>query len=161
MTTPERIPSERIPPERLATLAAEAMWDGDAASKALGMSLDAVTPGGAQLRMTVRPDMLNGVGTCHGGIVFSLADSAFAFACNSGNEVTVAAGCDISFLLPARLGDVLVATAVQRHRSGRNGITDVTVRREADGQVVAEFRGRSRTLGGHLIDPASLEDDNR
>ena len=126
-----------VDPHTVARLAAETMWDRDGASQALGMTLDEVGPGMARLRMTIRADMLNGVGTCHGGLVFALADSAFAFACNSGNDVTVAASCDISFLQPGRLGDVLVATAVERYRGGRNGITDVTVRRESDGAVVS------------------------
>jgi phenylacetic acid degradation protein PaaD len=124
------------------------MWAGDSASQALGMSLDDVGPGRATLTMTVRPDMVNGHAICHGGLVFALADSAFAFACNSYNQVTVAQDCDIVFVAPARLGDVLTAVAVERVRYGRNGIYDVTVRR--DDEVVAEFRGRSRELGGVL-----------
>jgi acyl-CoA thioesterase len=94
--------------------------------------------------------MINGHDICHGGYVFLLADSAFAFACNSYDHVTVASGADISFVAPARLGDDLVAVAEERTRFGRSGVYDVTVRR-ADGHVIAEFRGRSRTVGGHLI----------
>src|SRR5690606_24356032 len=116
------------------------------ASQALGMRIDAIGPGRAVLSMTVRADMTNGHGIGHGGFTFALADSAFAFACNSYNRRTVAARCDIAFLAPIREGDVLVAEAVERHRAGRNGIYDVTVRR--GDEVVAEFRGTSREIGG-------------
>lgn len=133
---------------RLAERAAAAMWADDAASQALGMRLDAVAPGLATMTMTVRADMVNGHAICHGGFVFALADSAFAFACNSYNIGTVAQDCDIVFVAPARLGDVLTAEATERLRYGRNGIYDVTVRR--DGEVIAEFRGRSREIGGTL-----------
>ena len=121
------------------------MWAADAASRALGMELVEVGDGGAVVRMTVRDDMVNGHGTCHGGLVATLADSAFALACNSRGAATVAAGFDVTFLRPARVGDVLVATAVERSVQGRSGIYDVTV---AGTDVVAEFRGRSRTLPG-------------
>jgi acyl-CoA thioesterase len=121
------------------------MWADDRASRALGMSLDAVGPGTATLRMTVRDDMVNGHGLCHGGLVASLADSAFALACNSRGVPTVAGGFDIAFLTPSRAGDVLEATAAERALSGRSGVYDVTVTGR-DGVVVAEFRGRSRAL---------------
>jgi len=100
--------------------------------------------------MPIRADMVNGQGNCHGGLIAALADSAFAFACNSYGEVTVAAGFDITFVAAARLGEVLVATAVERARFGRSGIYDVTVHR-TDGTVIAEFRGRSRSLGRPLV----------
>jgi phenylacetic acid degradation protein PaaD len=129
---------------------AELMWADDEASRALGMELVEVTPGRAVLRMQVRPDMANGHGIAHGGFTFTLADSAFAFACNSHNRRTVAQGCDIAFLAPVHAGDVLEAEAVERWRGGRNGIYDVTVRR--DGHVVAELRGRSREIGGHFFE---------
>jgi len=122
------------------------MWAADAASRALGMELVEAGDGGAVVRMTVRDDMANGHGTCHGGLVASLADSAFALACNSRGAVAVAAGFDVTFLRPARVGDVLVATAVERSVQGRSGVYDVTVARGAD--VVAEFRGRSRAVPG-------------
>jgi acyl-CoA thioesterase len=122
----------------------EEMWAADAASRALGMELVEIDDGWAVVRMPVRDDMVNGHGLCHGGLVATLADSAFAVACNSRGVPTVAAGFDVSFLRPARLGDVLEATAVERGLQGRSGIYDVTVRR-AD-EVVAEFRGRSRAL---------------
>jgi acyl-CoA thioesterase len=122
----------------------EEMWAADAASRALGMELVETGDGRAVVRMAVRDDMVNGHGLCHGGLVATLADSAFAVACNSRGVPTVAAGFDVSFLRPARLGDLLEATAVERGLQGRSGIYDVTVRRATD--VVAEFRGRSRAL---------------
>jgi acyl-CoA thioesterase len=140
--------------ERLAARVGEAMYARDAASQALGMELEEVGPGSARLRMPVRPDMLNGHGTCHGGVVFALADSAFAFACNSHGAVTVAAGCTIEFLAPAREGDVLVAAAEERARDGRQGVYDVDVRR-ADGTLVASFRGRSAETRGRVLEGAS------
>jgi acyl-CoA thioesterase len=131
--------------EQLARRCAEVMWAGDAASQALGMRIVEVGPGRAVLAMTVRPDMVNGWDLAHGGIVAALADSAFAFACNSRGTVTVAAGFDVTFLRPARVGDELVATAQERALDGRSGVYDVTV--VAAGDIVAEFRGRSRSLG--------------
>ena len=130
--------------QELADQSAAAMWAQDAASQAMGMTLESIRPGYARLTMRVRDDMVNGHRICHGGFVFALADSAFAFACNSYGQVAVAQDCDIVFVVPARLGNVLTAEATQRHRFGRNGIYDVTVRR--GGEVVAEFRGRSREL---------------
>jgi acyl-CoA thioesterase len=111
------------------------------------MRLVSVAPGEAVVSMTVRADMVNGWGLCHGGLVASLADSAFAVACNSRGQVTVASGFDVTFLESGRLGDDLVATARERALRGRSGLYDVTVRRSSDGAVVAEFRGRSRSLG--------------
>jgi acyl-CoA thioesterase len=122
------------------------MWSDDLASQALGMSIDAVGPGTATLRMTVRADMVNGHGIGHGGLTFTLADSAFAFACNSYNRRTVAAGAEIRFRAPTRAGDVLVATAAERERDERDGTSDVTV--TAGDTVVATFVGRSREIGG-------------
>lgn len=122
------------------------MWAADAASAALGMRLVELGPGEARVSMVVRADMVNGHDLCHGGLIASLADSAFALACNSRGRLTVAAGADITFVAAARLGDVLVAEATQRTAYGRSGLTDVTVTRESDGAVIAEFRGRSRSL---------------
>nr|WP_193614505.1 hydroxyphenylacetyl-CoA thioesterase PaaI [Nocardioides lijunqiniae] len=122
------------------------MWTSDAASAALGMRLVEVAPGRAVVAMTVRDDMVNGWGMAHGGLVASLADSAFAAACNSRGVVTVAAGFDVTFLESAQVGDELVATAEERALRGRSGLYDVAVRR-ADGTVVAELRGRSRSVG--------------
>lgn len=132
-------------------MAAAVMWAEDRASQGLGMALEHVSAGRAELSMTVREDMTNGHGIAHGGFIFSLADSAFAFACNSHGQRAVAAGCQISYLAPARLGDRLIAKGEERYREGRNGITDVTVLRE-DGTVIAEFRGHSRTIPGNLLE---------
>ena len=130
------------------------MWDEDRASAALGIevldlgvdtSVDGPL-GHARTRMTVTETMVNGHGIAHGGYLFTLADSTFALACNATGRTTVAASCDITYLLPSRLGDVLVATARERLISGRSGITDVTVCRATDNAVVAEFRGHSRAL---------------
>lgn len=122
----------------------EAMLAADAASRMLGIELAGYGPGWARARMTVRDDMVNGHGICHGGLIFSLADTAFACACNSWGPVTVAAGGDIVFIAPARNGDVLTAEARVRSRYGRNGIYDVTVTHGA--RLVAEFRGRSHQV---------------
>jgi acyl-CoA thioesterase len=123
----------------------ETMLASDAATRMLGIEVLDYGEGWARTRMTVRDDMVNGHGICHGGIVFSLADTAFACACNSWGPVTVAAGCDIVFVATARVADVLVAEARARARYGRNGIYDVTVTR--GDQLIAEFRGRSHQLG--------------
>jgi acyl-CoA thioesterase len=138
-------------PELLAWRCAEAMLAEDEASRAAGVTIDDVGPGRATVCMRVGETMINGHSLCHGGYVFLLADTAFALACNSGGEVTVAQACDVVFVAPARLDDVLIADAVERLRYGRNGICDVTVRR-AGGEVIAEFRGRSRGLGRPLLD---------
>jgi acyl-CoA thioesterase len=126
------------------------MWAGDRASRGLGMEILEVAPGRATMRMTVREDMVNGHAIGHGGFTFALADSAFAFACNSYNRSTVAAACEIRFLAPTRLGDVLVAEAVERHREGRDGVYDITVR--VGDRVVAEFVGRSKEIRGRLFE---------
>jgi acyl-CoA thioesterase len=142
-----------VTPDEVARRSAEAMWSGDAASQALGMRLVDVGPGRAVLAMTVRDDMVNGHDIGHGGLTFSLADSAFAFACNSYNRTTVAAGAEIRFRRPTRLGDDLVATAVERSREGRDGTYDVTV--TVGETVVAEFTGRSKEIGGSLWEESS------
>jgi acyl-CoA thioesterase len=138
-----------VTPEETARTAAAAMWAADRASRALGMELVDVGPGRATLRMTVRDDMVNGHDIGHGGFTFTLADSAFAFACNSYNRSSVAAGAEVRFLAPTRLGDVLEATAVERSREGRDGVYDVTVR--CGDRVVAEFTGRSKEIRGTLF----------
>jgi acyl-CoA thioesterase len=140
--------------DELAAAVAAAMWADDAASAGLGMRLVSVTAGRAVLEMPVRADMVNGHGIAHGGFVFTLADSAFAFACNSRNQRTVAQACDIVFVAPAKLGDILTATATERASYGRNGIYDVTVVAGAD-QLIAEFRGRSRQINGTFIEEPS------
>jgi acyl-CoA thioesterase len=139
-----------VTPEERARRSAAAMWAGDRASRALGMRLVEVTPGRAVLEMTVREDMVNGHAIGHGGLTFTLADSAFAFACNSYNRSTVAHRCEVRFTAPTRLGDLLVAEAVERSREGRDGVYDVTVR--SGDQVVAEFVGHSKEIRGTLFD---------
>lgn len=124
---------------------ARQMWADDSASRSLGMDAAVVEQDHAVVRMAIRDDMVNGHAMCHGGFIFTLADSCFALACNSRGRLTVAAGADIAFTAPARLGDVLIAEARTRGSYGRSGLTDVTVKRESDGQIVAEFRGRSRS----------------
>jgi acyl-CoA thioesterase len=141
-------PEERA--QETAERSAEAMWAGDRASRGLGMSLDAVGPGVATLSMTVGDDMVNGHAIGHGGYTFTLADSAFAFACNSYNRATVAAGAEIRFRRPTHLGDVLVATATEREREGRDGVYDVLV--TVGDEVVAVFVGRSKEIGGTLFE---------
>ena len=134
-------------PQALAQRSAQAMYAADKASRLLGIQVTDVAPGRATARMQVRDTMLNGHAICHGGYVFLLADTAFAFACNTYGPVTVAAACDVVFLGPARLGDDLIAEAAERRRYGRSGIYDVTVRQAGpEGPVIAEFRGHSRTL---------------
>ncbi len=135
--------------------AARAMFAADQASRGLGIELLSVEDGSASVRMTVTAAMANGHGTAHGGYLFLLADSAFACACNSHGPATVAAGADIDFIAPAKIGDVLVATARERTRFGRSGIYDVTVLR--GDEVIAEFRGRSRTIRGAAESPTPEE----
>ncbi|MCW2608418.1 MAG: phenylacetic acid degradation protein PaaD [Frankiales bacterium] len=131
-------------PQEQARAQADAMWSRDTASRALGIELVEVGPGRAVVRMTVTAPMVQGHGTCHGGYLFLLADTAFAFACNTRGPDAVAAGADVAFLAPVHEGDVLVAEGVERVAFGRSGLYDVTVRR--DGVPVCEFRGRSRQL---------------
>jgi len=135
-----------LSPDDLARACADAMWKQDDASSGLGMKIVDVGPGRATLSMTVQPHMVNGQRIAHGGFIFTLADSAFAFACNSHNEKAVAAQGDITFIRPGKLGDVLVASAREISRSGRSGIYDVQVK--AGEEVIAEFRGHSRVIPG-------------
>ena len=134
-------------PQQVAEAARDAMWEDDRASRGLGMEVLAVGPGSATLTMAVREDMLNGHDICHGGFVTTLADSAFAFACNAYNEVTVASGFDVNLVAAARRGDRLTARAVEVAKSGRTGVYDVTVTNQR-GETVAAFRGRSYTMKG-------------
>jgi acyl-CoA thioesterase len=138
-------------PQELAQACADAMWREDKASPALGMRIERVAPGQATMSMAVAPTMVNGHGICHGGFIFTLADSTFAFACNTYGERVVAAGASISFLRPARLGMRLRATATERARAGRSGIYDISVQDES-GTVIAEFRGQSRGLGTRFFE---------
>ena len=137
--------------QKVAERAVEALWSGDQASQQLGMQIESCGPGRATVTMRIRPDMVNGHRICHGGLVFALADSAFAFACNSYGDNTVAAGAAIEFLVPAREGDVLRAVATERWRAGRAGIYEIEVRNQRD-EAVALFRGRSHQIAGRLID---------
>lgn len=137
--------------DEIARRSADAMWAEDNASRGLGMTIEAIGPGSAALSMTVRPEMVNGHGLCHGGFIFTLADSAFAFACNSRGQRHVAQHCQVTFVAPGRLGMRLTAVAQERQRAERSGIYDITVRDEA-GAVIAEFRGHSRAIPGSLLD---------
>ena len=140
--------------QTLAQAAADAMWSRDNAAQALGMAIVQVAPGSAQLTMVVRPDMVNGHNICHGGMIFSLADTAFAYACNSYNKNTVASACSIDFLAPAKEGDLLHAQAIEQSQAGRTGVYDITVRTQT-GKAVALFRGKSYRIQGEVI--AALE----
>ena len=144
-----------LSPEDVARACTEAMWSEDDASKGLGMEIVEVGPGRATLTMTVRPEMVNGQRIAHGGFIFALADSTFAFACNSHNHRAVAAQGDITFLRPGKLGDKLVATAREISRSGRSGIYDVRV--TVGDTVIAEFRGHSRTISGTWLPMADTD----
>jgi len=137
-------------PDALARAVAQVMWDRDLASRSLGMSLDEARPGAATLSLIVTAAMTNGHKTCHGGYIFTLADSAFAFACNSYNQNTVAQHCSVTFLRPAFAGDRLTATAREVSRIGRGGIYDIQVTNQ-NGEQIAEFRGHSRTIKGAPI----------
>ncbi len=134
-------------PQEVAEATRDAMWRDDRASQSLGMEVLAIGPGTATLAMTVRDDMLNGHDICHGGLVTTLADSAFAFACNAYNEVTVASGFDVNLIAAARLGDRLTATAHEVSKAGRTGVYDISVINQR-GEAVAAFRGRSYTMKG-------------
>lgn len=136
--------------QAVAEACARAMWADDRASQGLGMRIARVAPGEAVIAMTVRSDMTNGHGICHGGFIFTLADSTFAFACNTYDQRTVAQHCMVTFLQPVREGETLTAHAVERSRAGRGGIYDITVR-DSRGTAVAEFRGHSRTISGRLL----------
>lgn len=135
----------------IARQCAEAMWRQDTASQALGMKLLEVTQGRAVIEMPVREDMTNGHGMCHGGFIFSLADSAFAFACNTYDERTVAQHCTVTYIAPAERGEILTARAHEVSKTGRSGIYDINVS-TSGGKTIAEFRGNSRTIGGSIIE---------
>lgn len=136
--------------QEIARACADAMWNNDSTSQRLGMELEHIAPGEATLAMTVTDAMSNGHGNCHGGFIFTLGDSAFAFACNSHNQVVVGQHCSITYIAPARIGDRLVATATELSRQGRSGIYDIRITNQ-HGQHIAEFRGHSRVVkGSHL-----------
>lgn len=143
-------PASQMTPQELAEASAKTMWNDDSTSQRLGMTLDRIAPGEATLSMTILETMSNGHGNCHGGYIFTLADSAFAFACNSYNQLAVAQHCSITYLIPGHLGDRLTATAREVSRHGRSGIYDIRVTNQS-GEHVAEFRGHSRLVKGtHL-----------
>lgn len=141
--------------QALAERVADSMWERDTASHALGMRIVAVGPGRAELAMDVRADMLNGHAICHGGFIFTLCDSAFAYACNSYNLNTVASGCGIDFLAPAREYDVLTAVAQERSAAGRTGVYDIEVTNQR-GERIALFRGKSYRIKGHVIEAEGM-----
>ena len=146
-------PETEAAAQALAERVGRSMHDADRASRGLGMRLASIAPGRAEMTMVVRDDMLNGHAICHGGYIFLLADSTFAFACNSYNRNTVAQGCSIDYLAPAHAGDVLHASGVERSRTGRTGVYDIEVRNQ-HGRTVALFRGKSYRIEGHVVDPA-------
>ena len=133
--------------QTIAERSAQAMWANDRASQGLGMVIMAIAPGACTMQMAVREDMVNGLDVCHGGFIFTLADSAFAFACNSYNQMTVAQHCAVTFHAPGKLGDQLTATAEEVTRQGRSGLYDIMVRNQ-DGTLIASFRGHSRAIKG-------------
>jgi acyl-CoA thioesterase len=145
-------------PDRQALAAGvrEGMYARDRAAQALGIAVEAIEPGAAVCRMVVRDDMVQGHATCHGGIVFTLADTAFAYACNAYNRVTVALGAEITFVAPALAGEVLIARAHERSRSGRTGVYDVEVTK-GEGALVALFRGTSYETRGEVVSPAAID----
>lgn len=149
---PEHMPEHtpEITAQELATRVGEAMWARDRAPQMLGMRLISIAPGAACLDMPVREDMTNGHAICHGGLIFTLADTAFAYACNSGNHTTVASACHVDFLAPAQVGDILRAEAIERATAGRSGVYDVTVTRQ-DGSIIAMFRGKSSRIKGDVL----------
>lgn len=134
----------------LARACGDAMWAEDATSRALGLTLVSIEPGQAALAMTVGPGMVNWHDTCHGGFIYLLADTAFGYACNSRNQRMVGQYCTVAYINPAKRGELLTAYAVERQREGRSGIYDVAVKRE-DGTIVAELRGHSRSVAGHIL----------
>jgi acyl-CoA thioesterase len=144
--------------DQLAAEVARRMWDEDRASQALGMELLEVRSGYARLRMTIRPEMTNGHGICHGGYMFLLADSTFAFACNSHNQRAVAASAEIHFLAPAHEGDVLTAEGIEQHLAGRSGVYDMRVT-DQHGRQIALFRGKSATIKGQFVETAKGESE--
>ncbi|MDR6396040.1 hydroxyphenylacetyl-CoA thioesterase PaaI [Herbaspirillum seropedicae] len=143
-------PSTEMDPQALAEATVQAMYPRDNASQALGMKILEIAPGRARMSMLVRSDMLNGHATCHGGFIFALADSTFAFACNSHNLNTVASGCSIEYVAPALRNDMLIAEAQERSLAGRTGVYDITVSNQ-DGKTIALFRGKSYRIRGEVI----------
>lgn len=147
MADPTHLPTD---PDDLAAATARAMWERDRTAQALGMRIIAIRAGHATLSMPVREDMVNGHHICHGGMIFTLADTAFAYACNSYNQNTVASACQIDFIAPAHEGETLEAEATERSATGRTGVYDVTIR-TSEGKIIALFRGKSHRIGGEVI----------
>ena len=137
-------------PQQTAERVRDTMWANDRAAHALGMAVAAIGPGSATLTMTVREDMLNGHDICHGGLIATLADTAFAYGCNAYNELTVASGFNVDLVAPGRLGDVLTARCVELNKAGRTGVYDIEVSNQR-GERVAVFRGRSYTMKGKPV----------
>lgn len=138
-------------PQEIAEAVGKLVAERDLAGRRIGVQLVSCGPGRCELRMAVQPDMVNSGGTCHGGVIFTLADSAFGYACNSFNRKAVAQQCDITYLKPVAVGTVLTATAELRETAGRSSVYDMTVRNDATGETVALFRGLSREIGGEII----------
>lgn len=138
-----------LSPQQLAEACAEAMYSRDMASQKLGMKIESVGPGRAVLSMQITDEMIQGHDSCHGGYIFTLADSTFAFACNTYDEATVASGCSIEYLAPGKSGDLLTAIGEERSRSGRTGVYDITVQNQ-HGKTVALFRGKSYKVRGSV-----------
>ncbi|MFJ4445508.1 hydroxyphenylacetyl-CoA thioesterase PaaI [Pseudomonas sp. NPDC089422] len=144
-------------PDELAQACADAMYSRDQATQGLGITLLDIGPGRARLSMPVRADMLQGHGTCHGGFLFALADSAFAFACNSQDKATVAQGCSIDYIAAALPGDLLVASAIELSRKGRTGVYDVRIENQR-GELIALFRGKSYQVRGTVLAQETQDD---
>ncbi len=146
----------KLSPQQIAERSTETLWREDRAARGMGMELMEVGPGAAKLRMAVREDMANCHGICHGGFIFAVADTAFAYACNSFNHAAVASGADINYVAPAHVGDVLTAHGHARQQGGRNGLYDIEVTNQ-DGNTIALFRGRSTRIRKPIFDN---EDDH-
>ncbi|MFO1414071.1 MAG: hydroxyphenylacetyl-CoA thioesterase PaaI [Burkholderiales bacterium] len=142
--------SHHVDAEALAQEVGKVMWAHDQASQSLDLRLLDIAPGRARVELKVRREMTNGFGICHGGVIFTLADSAFAYACNSHNKNTVASACHIDFLAPAKVGETLIAEGVEQSMAGRTGVYDITVR-NGDGRAVALFRGKAYRINGEVI----------
>ena len=149
MTTQKKSPAD-MTPEEIAHACGRIMYAEDTSSQHMGIELLEVRPGYARLTLTVRRELTNGHGICHGGYIFLLADTAFAYSCNSRNERAVAAGASIEFLAPAHEGDVLTAEGVEQHRSARSGVYDMRVT-DQTGKLIALFRGKAATIRGHFL----------
>lgn len=138
-------------PQQRAEQVGVVMYADDSTSQSLGLELLAIGPGSARMRLPIQSTMTNGLGICHGGFIFLLADTSFAYACNSQNQRSVAASAQIEFLAPAQRGEVLTAVAVEQHRAGRSGVYDIRVTNQAD-TLIALFRGKSAVIKGHVFE---------